>query len=132
MPFCARCFHHRHPSQAVGTAATAATGKETTTPIVTVAAVATPAANPLRRDSSTTSLRDLLIVPPWWGRPGPFASRALLARPSRPGPCPAGHDVDIGRGQLLVEARHVLFQFLGQGLLAVRLEGRGVGHLRAR
>ncbi len=57
IPFSARCFHQRHPSHAVGNAATAARGKLTATPNATVVAVATPAITPFVRDSASTSRR---------------------------------------------------------------------------
>src|SRR5450755_3122418 len=61
MPFFARWVHQRQPRYAAGTAATAPTNGLTATPSTTVAAAAVPALRPLRRDSSRTSVRDLLI-----------------------------------------------------------------------
>ena len=61
MPFSARCLHQRQPRTAVGTAATAAMGSPIVAPSATVATAAAPATNPFRRESDTTSCRDLLI-----------------------------------------------------------------------
>jgi len=62
MPFFARCVHQRQPSHAVGTAATTAIPGPTTAPRTTVAAAAAPAFTPLRRESSRTSVRVLLMT----------------------------------------------------------------------
>src|SRR6202044_3240099 len=113
MPFSARCFHQRHPRTAAGTAATAATGRPMVAPIATVAAAAAPATNPFRRESDTTSCRDLLM-PTGCALPRAFATSGD-GEPARVCTRPARHDVDVRRSHVLVEARHVLLQVLAEG-----------------
>jgi hypothetical protein len=66
-----RRFHHRQQSNAVGTAATMATGTPRAAPSAIVTSAATPAAMPLRRDCLRISCR-----------PPKFAHASPVARPT--------------------------------------------------